>query len=167
MKSPSDSSPADVSPDTSGFLVPLGTHDVAIDTVGYWGHWQEVNHSAIIDHCEYWMRHEGWIGNFEAAAANELPAKRRGREFTDADVYKLIEAMSWEQGRKPTPDREQQIQELISIVGAAQESDGYINTNFGRPGQAPRYSDMQWGHELYNYGHELRAGMICSKWPAK
>ncbi len=29
---------------------------------------------------------------------------------------------------------------------------------FGRPGQRPRYSDLEWGHELYNYGHLLAGG---------
>ena len=30
---------------------------------------------------------------------------------------------------------------------------------FGRPGQRPRYSDLEWGHELYNYGHMLQAAV--------
>jgi len=39
---------------------------------------------------------------------------RLSREFTDSDVYKLIEVMSWEQGRLPTAKREQEIQRLIA-----------------------------------------------------
>lgn len=145
--------------DGSRVLAPLGIADVSIDSGGYWGRWQEVNATAMIDHCAYWMEKAGWIGNLEAVAAGTLPGARRGREFTDSDVFKLIEAMSWEQGRAPTEARERAILELTSIVGAAQEADGYINTAFGREGQHPRYSDMEWGHELYNYGHLLQAAV--------
>ena len=30
---------------------------------------------------------------------------------------------------------------------------------FGRAGQPPRYSDLEWGHELYNDGHLLQAAV--------
>ncbi|MES4827197.1 beta-L-arabinofuranosidase domain-containing protein [Streptomyces anthocyanicus] len=40
-----------------------------------------------------------------------------------------------------------------------QEPDGNLNTRFGRPGQAPRYSDLEWGHELYCFGHLIQAGV--------
>ena len=148
--------PADV---RGGMLAPIGAPSVRIRGDGYWGRWQDLNARVMIDHCASWMRRVGWIGNFEAAAAGTLPEARRGREFTDSDVFKLVEAMSWEQARVPTAGRELQILELIEIIGAAQEPDGYINTTFGRPGQAPRYSDMEWGHELYDYGHLLQAAV--------
>ena len=34
---------------------------------------------------------------------------------------------------------------------------------FGRPGQEPRYSNLEWGHELYNFGHLLQAGVARSR----
>lgn len=145
--------------DASGVLSPLTMDEIRINPSSYWGHWQSVNAETMIDHCASWMEKVGWVGNLEAAAAGTLPAARRGREFTDSDVYKLIEAMSWEQGRLPTAKREQGIERLIGIVANAQESDGYINTNFGREGQAPRYSDLEWGSELYDYGHLLQAAV--------
>lgn len=145
--------------DVSGVMSPLTMDEIAIDPSSYWGHWQSVNAESMIDHCAAWMEKVGWIGNFEAAALGTLPESRRGREFTDSDVYKLIEAMSWEQGRAPTAKREQQIARLIEVVANAQEPDGYINTNFGREGQAPRYSDLEWGCELYDYGHLLQAAV--------
>jgi uncharacterized protein len=138
---------------------PLTMDEVSIDPDSYWGRWQHVNGTRMIDHCAEWMERMGWVGNLRAAAAGTLPDARRGREFTDSDVYKLIEAMSWEQGRKPTVEREKAIVDLIAIVAAAQDVDGYINTNFGRPGQVGRYQDMEWGSELYNYGHLLQAAV--------
>ena len=142
-----------------GALSPLSLQSIQLDTDGYWGRWQAVNATAIIDHCQYWMERVGWIENFRSAAAGTLPAARRGREFTDADVYKLLEAMCWEYGRTGEHELNKTIESLTSIIAAAQETDGYINTKFGRPGQGERYSDFQWGHELYNYGHLIQAAV--------
>lgn len=143
----------------AGAVRPLSMDEVTLAPEGYWGSWQQVNASAIVQHCATWMESEGWVENFVAAAEGRLPQDRRGREFTDSDVFKLIEAMSWENGRHPTPELEAGIQRLIGIVGDAQEPDGYINTNFGRPGQVARYADLEWGSELYNYGHLLQAAV--------
>lgn len=142
-----------------GVVRPLSMDEVTLAPEGYWGVWQEINATSIVEHCAHWMETEGWVDNLIAAAEGTLPGARRGREFTDSDVYKLIEAMSWENGRRPTPELEASIRRLIEIVGNAQEPDGYINTNFGRPGQADRYSDLEWGSELYNYGHLLQAAV--------
>jgi len=150
--------PSPVQP-RAGRLSPLGLDEVELAPDGYWGRWQQLNGDVIIEHCRSWMERVGWIGNLEAAAEGTLPAARRGREFTDSDVYKLVEAMSWEHGRSGDPALDDRIRELTAIIGRAQEPDGYLNTNFGRPGQAPRYSDLEWGHELYDYGHLLQAAV--------
>ena len=65
--------------------------------------------------------------------------------FADSDVYKLMEAMAWEVGRSGSSDADERIRGLTEIIGSAQEADGYLNTVFGRPGQEPRYSDLEWG----------------------
>jgi DUF1680 family protein len=140
-----------------GLHRPLGLYDYVIAESSYWGQWQVINQQSILDHCLFWMERAGWIDNFRAAVQGELPAQRRGREFTDSDVYKLLEALVWESARSQDPRRESQIEGLVQTISAAQEGDGYLNTNFGRPGQAARYSDLEWGHELYNYGHLLQA----------
>lgn len=150
--------PADLHTDS----LPLTLDQVRISG-GRWSRWQDVNAANLIPHCHDWMQAEGWIDNFRAAAAGTLPDQRRGREFTDSDVYKLVEAMSWENGRAYTQEREDQIRDLIDAIAAAQEPDGYLNTQYGRPGQSPRYSDMAWGNELYNYGHLLQAAVARAR----
>lgn len=144
-------------------LRPLPLGAVELDESGYWGAWQQVNATAIIEHCRSWMERVGWIGNFRAAAEGRLPRDRRGREFTDSDVYKLIEAMSWEHARAGDPALDAQIEDLVAIIALAQEPDGYLNTMFGRAGQAARYSDLEWGHELYDYGHLLQAAVARTR----
>src|SRR5699024_3818798 len=79
--------------------------------------------------------------------------------------YKLLirtTASASELDRTSTAARialEEQINAAVERIAAAQEPDGYMNTNFGRPGQQPRYSQMEWGHELYCYGHLIQAAV--------
>ncbi|MFC4502658.1 MULTISPECIES: glycoside hydrolase family 127 protein [Streptomyces] len=136
---------------TRGRLRPLGLGEVRI-TGGFWARRRHVNATATLDHCRDWMERVGWTGNFRAAVEGRIDRDRRGREFADSDVYKLLEAMAWESGHSVDTS-------LVETIAAAQEPDGYLNTAFGRPGQQPRYSDLEWGHELYCYGHLIQAGV--------
>ncbi len=140
-----------------GALRPLGLGEIEI-TGGFWAERQAVNATRTLAHIEHWLEREGWIGNFDAAAAGTLGA-RTGREFSDSEVYKLLEAMAWEIGRSNDADLDRRYTALVHRVSLAQEPDGYLNTAFGRPGQGDRYSDLEWGHELYCYGHLFQAAV--------
>jgi DUF1680 family protein len=127
-------------------LQPLGMGDVQLDG-GFWGSRQALNREAIIPHCLAWETRLGWIGNFRD------PHGERGREFADSDVYKLVEAMAWDGVHDAT------IAEIAEAMAGAQEEDGYLNTRFGHRGRAHRYTDLEWGHELYCYGHMIQAAV--------
>ncbi|GAA4084266.1 glycoside hydrolase family 127 protein [Nonomuraea soli] len=122
---------------SSGVLSPLF---VRLEP-GFWGDRVRLDNEVIIPHCLEWMEKEGWVGNFRG----ELP--RRGREFSDSEIYKLLEAMAW--AGHPG------FEELAGFVVRAQEPDGYLNTRWSKA----RYTDLEWGHELYCYGHLLQAGV--------
>ncbi|MBM9476842.1 glycoside hydrolase family 127 protein [Nakamurella flavida] len=141
-----------------GALQPLSLDEVRI-TGGFWSTRQTVNRDHTIPHAMSWIERAGWAGNFDAAVAGTLPAERQGREFSDSEIYKLLEALAWDLAVTPDPDRADRYDALVRRVAAAQEDDGYLNTEFGRPGQAPRYSDLEWGHELYCYGHLFQAAV--------
>ncbi|HEY6801808.1 MAG TPA: beta-L-arabinofuranosidase domain-containing protein [Agromyces sp.] len=144
---------------SKGALRPLGLDEVTI-TGGFWGDRQQVNGSATLPHIESWLEREGWLANFDRAAAGTLPEGRRGREFSDSEVYKYLEAVAWEIGRRGGDEElEHRFRSVVSRVAAAQETDGYLNTMFGRAGQAPRWSNLEWGHELYCLGHMFQAAV--------
>jgi len=148
---------------TIGALRPLGLDEVTI-TGGFWARRQDVNGQATIAHIGGWLEREGWLGNFDLAASGALPEGRRGREFSDSEVYKYLEAIAWEVGRRtaaglPTDELEARFRAVVARVAAAQEPDGYLNTRFGRPGQGARWSDLEWGHELYCLGHLFQAAV--------
>lgn len=150
---------------TRGRLRPLGVSEVRI-TGGFWGDRQAVNGAATLDHIESRLESEGWLPNFDLAAAGTLPAGRRGREFADSEVYKYLEALAWEIGRTDAAADaalEQRFRSVVARVAAAQDADGYVNTMFGRPGQGDRWSDLEWGHELYCLGHLFQAAVARNR----
>ena len=137
---------------------PLGTDEVQV-TGGLWGQRQRLNADTILRHCETWMERVGWSGNFDRAAAGAIAGGHSGIEFVDSEIYKLLEAMAWELGRNRGGDLAARYRDLTERVAAAQEPDGYLHTSFGRPGQPPRYSDLESGHELYCFGHLFQAAV--------
>lgn len=147
---------------SAGRLRPLGLGEVQI-TGGWWAELQQRNATAIIEHCEEWVERMGWTTNFDAAVAGTVATDRRGREFSDSDVYKLMEAMAWEVGRTGDPAVDARFRALTERIVPVQDPDGYLSTKFGRPGQAPRYSDLEWGHELYCFGHLIQAAVARAR----
>lgn len=139
-------------------LRPLGPDEVVI-TGGFWAQKQTVNAEATLAHCLEWMERIGWIGNFDRAANGTIADAHAGIEFVDSEVYKLLEAMAWELGRRLDPELSARYESLVARVAAAQEPDGYLHTSFGRASQPPRYSNMEFGHELYCYGHLIQAAV--------
>ncbi|MDN3310467.1 glycoside hydrolase family 127 protein [Microbacterium oryzae] len=129
---------------------------------GFWGERQAVNAQMSIRHCLDWMEGTGWIANFDRTARGEGP-ERAGREFADSEIYKLLEAMAWESARTGGVELEETFVALSRRVLAAQCDDGYLNTRFGGPGQPARYSDLEWGHELYCAGHLIQAGVARAR----
>ena len=143
---------------TAGALRPLGLDEVRI-TGGFWAQRQGVNARATLAHIGARLESEGWLPNFDLAAAGRLPKGRRGREFSDSEVYKYLEALAWEIGRSGDAELDRRLRATVARVAAAQEPDGYLNTMFGRPGQEPRWSHLAWGHELYCLGHLFQAAV--------
>ncbi|MCK6080236.1 glycoside hydrolase family 127 protein [Microbacterium sp. EYE_5] len=147
---------------SNGRLRPLGLTEVRL-TDGFWNELQARNASATIPHIRARLESEGWLPNFDLAAAGALPGGRRGREFSDSEVFKYLEALAWELGRRPDDRAEEEFRRTVARIAAAQESDGYLNTMFGRTGQDPRWSALEWGHELYCLGHLFQAAVARSR----
>ena len=160
MTLPDSQPPAAVLP-SRGALRPVSAADVRI-TGGFWAQRQEVNATASLRHCLSWMERLGWTANFDRVARGE-EAPSAGREFADSEIYKLLEALAWESARSGDAWVEETFRSLSARVVAAQQPDGYLNTRFGGPGQEPRYSDLEWGHELYCAGHLIQAAVARAR----
>jgi len=147
---------------TRGRLRPLGLDEIRV-TGGFWAERQSVNARHTLGHIAHWLEREGWIRNFDLVAGGGIATGRRGREFSDSEVYKFLEAVAWEIGRGGDPELESLFRGVVRRVAAAQDPDGYLNTRFGHEGQDPRWSDLEWGHELYCAGHLLQAAVARAR----
>jgi DUF1680 family protein len=100
----------------------------------------------------------------QGSAAEDGPYQGQG--YNDTDVYKIIEAASWSLAATRDRALDAQLDELVAIVAAAQESDGYLYTPRTvdpanpAPGAGPeRWSWLHTSHELYDQGHLIEAGI--------
>jgi DUF1680 family protein len=150
---------------SAGRLTPVSAAEVTI-TGGFWADRQSVNAAATLEHCLSWMERLGWIGNFDQVARGGS-VEHAGREFSDSEIYKLLEALAWESARSGDEWPETAFRQLSARVIAAQQPDGYLNTRFGNPGQAARYTDLEWGHELYCAGHLIQAAVARARTTGK
>jgi len=98
------------------------------------------------------------VRNFRIAAG-ELEGERLGAVFCDTDAYKWLETLAFclESGRgkefEPIAD------ELIELIGRAQEADGYLNTYFSVCHPERKWKNLTEGHELYCAGHLIEAAV--------
>ncbi|HHV12379.1 MAG TPA: glycoside hydrolase family 127 protein [Clostridiales bacterium] len=96
------------------------------------------------------------IQNFRIAARRE-EGEFYGAVFQDSDLAKWIEAVAFSLATSPDPDLERQVDEVVDLIGDAQEEDGYLNTYFTIKEPENRFRNLMEGHELYCAGHFMEA----------
>ena len=96
------------------------------------------------------------IANFRIAAGL-AEGQHRGAVFCDTDAYKWLETLAYclacGRGRELLPAAE----ELIALIAAAQEPDGYLQTYFTIDHPDLKWKNLAEGHELYSAGHLMEA----------
>jgi hypothetical protein len=142
-------------------LRPLDAGGAVIRT-GLLAERQRTNREVTLLHGSEQLEHAGTIQNFRIAAGRET-GERRGMVFSDSDVYKWLEAVAWELERQPSAKLERMARELIAVVAAAQEPDGYLNTWCQIVDPSWRWTDLEMGHELYCAGHLIQAGVAFAR----
>lgn len=98
------------------------------------------------------------IKNFRIAAGLEA-GKFHGWVFQDTDLAKWLEAVAFSLNYQKDAALEQTADDLIDLIGRAQQENGYFNTYFSTlyPGQ--QYCNLKEGHELYTAGHFIEAAV--------
>lgn len=143
--------------------VPVGSVEV-LDA--FWKPRIETNRRVTIPHILQQNETTGRVDNFRKAAGL-LEGPYLGRRFNDTDVYKVIEAASLSLVQSPDPELEARLDELIGLIAAAQEEDGYLfpARTIDPEKPAPGVGHERWihgavgSHELYNAGHLIEAAV--------
>ena len=107
----------------------------------------------------------GRVDNF-LKAAKQKPGDHTGALQDDAAVYQSLEAASYALAVQPDPVLDKKVDELIAIVVAAQERDGYLYTPRSvNPANPPkgagldRWASPSTSYELYNMGRMIEAAV--------
>jgi len=133
----------------------------------FWQPKMEVNATVTIPYVLAQCKANGRMDNFLRAAKKLDGDKLSEFPFDDTDVYKAIEGASYSMQNKRNPQLDKSIDSLISIIGAAQEPDGYLYTfrtvNAKKPhewiGSKRWEKEEDLSHELYNAGHLYEAAV--------
>lgn len=80
-----------------------------------------------------------------------------GMVFQDSDAGKWIEAVAYSLSVYPDEKLEKLADELIDLIAAAQDTDGYLNTYYTIKDKDKRWTNLLEGHELYCSGHLIEA----------
>jgi DUF1680 family protein len=100
----------------------------------------------------------GAVSNFKIAAGLEK-GDFYGFVFQDTDVAKWLEAVAYLLETKRDEALEQVADEMIEIIGKAQQPDGYLNTYFTIKEPDKKWTNLTECHELYSAGHMIEAGV--------
>ena len=150
-------------PHSSMFPVPL--KDVRL-TGGFWAERQAVNNQASLQ--SLWERANDpaaghVIQNFEIAAGKR-EGVFAGTDWQDAWLFKWIEAACYILANDPGSRFEGRrldglVDEMIDLIGAAQQPDGYIATQITANPEKGRWQ-LHKHHELYTMGHMITAACV-------
>jgi DUF1680 family protein len=98
------------------------------------------------------------LENLRLAARHETKGYT-GPVFMDSDVYKALEAASYSLATHPDPALDKQLDDIIAIVAAAQQPDGYLNSYYRVKEPGRRWTNLRDNHELYCAGHMFEAAV--------
>lgn len=142
-------------------------HGLPLESVrlsaGFWAAWQDTNRRVTLPHGLQMLEQAGTLDNFRVAAGLKDAPYRGAMTFHDSDVYKWLEAVAYELQANPDPVLRQQADEVIDLVAAAQQPDGYLNTYYQLVEPQSRWSDLDFGHELYCAGHLFEAAAAYTR----
>lgn len=77
----------------------------------------------------------------------------------DTDLAKWLEAVAYSLAYEPDPELEKTADEMIDLIGMAQEKNGYLNTHFSILHPGKQFCNLKEGHELYTAGHLIEAAV--------
>jgi uncharacterized protein len=161
------------SPFTRWHTLPLKNIHI---TSGFWTTWQNKNRQASLFHAYEMLEQAGNFNNLRlvlengggsssvsprggSSSVSPRGEEYRGYVFQDSDIYKWLEAVSIELGKKPDPELEVLADHAIDLIEQVQQPDGYINSCFQSIRAGQRWTDLDHGHEMYCAGHLIEAGI--------
>ena len=135
-------------------LTPVSWKDVNIADA-FWAPRLRVNHTATLPAVYEAMQRAGHIGAWRLDWKPGMP--KMPHIFWDSDLAKWLEAVAYSMVIHPDPKLESMADEVIGLIAAAQQPDGYLNSHFIVVEPEKRWTNLGHDHELYCAGHLIEA----------
>jgi DUF1680 family protein len=132
-------------------------HQVAMDDQ-FWKPRIDNNRSISIPYQFHQLNTSGVLDNFRRVSGQK-DGEYTGSFWMDSDAYKWLEAASYSIVTFPDPQINAWIDEVIALIGKAQEGDGYLNTYFQLVEPDKKFTNLGMCHELYCAGHLFQAAV--------
>lgn len=136
-------------------------------TDNFWSQRIKTNHDVTIPIAIQKSEETGRVDNFRIAGGLMEGEFCSPYPFDDSDIYKIIEGAAYSLQMFPDEKLEKTVDSLITLIGLAQEDDGYLFTNRTIMGENGHewIGKTRWekvddlSHELYNLGHFYEAAV--------
>ena len=129
-------------------------------TKGFWGDKFKLCEEVMMPHMGTILKGDiGFALNNFKIAAGLKEGKHQGMKWHDGDFYKWMESAMYVYAINKDPKILKELDELISIIGKAQDAVGYLSTQIQLNEKLNRWANRQ-NHELYNSGHLLTSACI-------
>lgn len=152
--------------DNEYLITPISFTEVKM-TDEFWAKRIKTNHEVTIPIAIQKSEETGRVDNFRIAGGLMEGVFCSPYPFDDSDIFKIIEGAAYSLQMFPDAVLEKTVDSLVTLIGLAQEEDGYLFTNrtiMGEHGH-PWIGKTRWekvddlSHELYNLGHFYEAAV--------
>ncbi len=129
-------------------------------TSGFWADKFKLCENVMVPHMGSLLKGDiGFAYNNFKIAAGLKEGKHQGMHWHDGDFYKWMESAMYVYAINKDQAILEELDEIIDVIGKAQEGDGYLSTQITLSESKKRWSYRQH-HELYNSGHLLTSACI-------
>jgi DUF1680 family protein len=139
---------------------PPALRDVVV-TDGFWAPRLKVLHERTIPHS--WTYVQGEIRALRKAAGQNVEGDLNGT-WGEANLYKFLETVGHSLAQHPDPELERRIDEIVVLIAAAQQPDGYAHAYVTNSKKLPWDPDFLDGsHDGYVLGHLIEAAIAYAE----
>ncbi|RKX35037.1 MAG: glycoside hydrolase family 127 protein [Verrucomicrobia bacterium] len=129
-------------------------------TDGFWKDRVGINRKVTVPVSRLKLLETGRIDNWRL---DWQPGQEKPHFFWDSDCAKWIEAAAYCLQERRDRKLEQQVDDLIDLIAAAQQPDGYLNPYFTVVEPDRRWTNLMYMHELYCAGHLMEAAVAYAE----
>ena len=140
----------------------LALEDVTL-TDGFWAARQKTNHQVSLGHGFQMLTQAGNFNNLRLAGGESV-GSYQGPVFMDSDVYKWLEAVAYAATAGLSRELQDQAEQAIRLVQAAQAADGYLDSYYQVVAPELKWQGLNTGRAVLRGSFDPGRGCLAAPW---